>query len=296
MDNPFPPPNGAAPAAPVPPTGATPPAPPPAPPQPVPAAAPPALGPAAPAILGPAHGTVGVPPAVAPGPVAGPGPAAPTGAGVPPTPRRGPSRTVVALAVGLVCLAVGGGAGFAAGVATDAGVAVVAWLDEPAYSDAWTDDGWTDEWSDGGWEGSGTRQDPWLFDGYTVSGDEWEVLLEEPYEATAEILAHDDVNVPPPDGTEYWIVPVTAIYYGPSSQVSAWGAVDVGFVGDDGVHVDGQCGAVPHALVGTGLIGSDDTVTGNVCVAVPAGAPGLWTLSLEGYQPWHFKATDPLAG
>src|SRR5690606_29865911 len=67
-------------------------------PQPVPAAAPPALGPAAPAILGPAHGTVGVPPAVAPGPVAGPGPAVPTGAGVPPTPRRGPSRTVVALA------------------------------------------------------------------------------------------------------------------------------------------------------------------------------------------------------
>ncbi len=137
-------------------------------------------------------------------------------------------------------------------------------------------------------EGSGTRQDPWLFDGYTVGGDEWEVLLEEPYEATAEILAHDDVNVPPPDGTEYWIVPVTAIYYGPSSQVSAWGAVDVGFVGDDGVHVDGQCGAVPHALVGTGLIGTDDTVTGNVCVAVPAGAPGLWTLSLEGYQRWYF--------
>src|SRR5690606_41464973 len=62
---------------------------------------------------------------------------------------------------------------------------------------------------------------------------------------------------------------------------------DVGFVGDDGVHVDGQCGAVPHALVGTGLIGTDDTVTGNVCVAVPAGAPGLWTLSLEGYQPWR---------
>ena len=110
------------------------------------------------------------------------------------------------------------------------------------------------------------------------------------------MLAHDDVNAPPPDGVEYWIVPVTATYTGSSSQVTAWGAVDVGFVGDDGVHAESGCGAVPHALVSTGLIGSGDTVTGNVCLAVPAGAPGLWTLSLERYEPWYLRAADPLAG
>ncbi len=199
-----------------------------------------------------------------------------------------------------MCLVVGGGTGYAAGVATDAGARIAAWVTAPtddAYGDEWPGDGWSDEdWSEGDWEGTGTRDDPWLFDGYTIGGVEWEVLLEEPYEATAEVLAHDDVNTPPPDGTEYWIVPVTATYTGSSSEVTAWGAVDIGFVGDDGVPADGGCGAVPQALVGTGLIGAGDTVTGNVCLAVPAGAPGLWTMSLEREEPWYLRAADPLAG
>ncbi|MGN6240826.1 MAG: hypothetical protein ACTHNI_13945 [Cellulosimicrobium cellulans] len=227
----------------------------------------------------------------------GPGPTYPV-AGLPglppPAARRGLSRTAVGLIVGAACLAVGGGVGFAAGVASDAGGQIAAWYTAP--TDDWSDEDWSDEdWSDGEWEGSGTPDDPWFFDGYTIGGEEWEVLLDPPYEATAEVLAHSDVNAAPPDGTEYWIVPVTATYFGPSSQVTAWGAIDLGFVGDDGVVADGQCGAVPDPLVGTGLIGTDDTVSGNVCLAVPAGAPGLWTLSLEGYEPWYLTADDPLA-
>ncbi|MCR1981517.1 hypothetical protein NSA53_04590 [Cellulosimicrobium cellulans] len=242
----------------------------------------------------------GVPQPAAPHP--GPShPQAPRPAPTPPAPgRTGLSRTAVGLLVGVVCLVVGGGTGYAAGVATDAGARIAAWVTAPtddAYGDEWPGDGWSDEdWSEGDWEGTGTRDDPWLFDGYTIGGVEWEVLLEEPYEATAEVLAHDDVNTPPPDGTEYWIVPVTATYTGFSSQVTAWGAVDIGFIGDDGVSADGGCGAVPQALVGTGLIGAGDTVTGNVCLAVPAGAPGLWTLSLEREEPWYLRAADPLAG
>ncbi|WP_426311239.1 hypothetical protein [Cellulosimicrobium sp. E-16] len=301
MSNPFAPPSQsspgtapapsaapAAPTAPAPATSAPVPTPPgyPAPPQATPPRSPIGPGPA-PIGYGP------VPPVpLAPGPtypVAGlPGPH-------PPATRRGLSRTAVGLIVGAACLAVGGGVGFAAGVASDAGGRIADWYTAPV-EDEWSED-WSDEdWSEGEWEGSGTRADPWFFDGYTVAGEEWEVLLDPPYEATAEVLAHSDVNVAPPEGTEYWIVPVTATYYGPSSQVSAWGAIDVGFVGDDGVHEDGQCGAVPDALVGAGLVGTDDTVSGNVCVAVPAGAPGLWTLSLEGYEPWYLTADDPLAG
>lgn len=228
----------------------------------------------------------------------GPGPTYPV-AGLPGPPplaaRRGLSRTAVGLIVGAACLALGGGVGFTAGVASDAGGRIAAWYTAPP--DDWSDEDWSDEdWSEGEWEGSGTPDDPWFFDGYTIGGDEWEVLLDPPYEATAEILAHSDINVAPPEGTEYWIVPVTATYYGPSSQVSAWGALELGFVGDDGVQADGQCGAVPDALVGTGLVGTDDTVSGNVCLAVPAGAPGLWTLSLEGYEPWYLTVGDPLAG
>lgn len=303
MNNPFAPPSQSTPATPSAPSAApaapTAPAPtaPPATSAPVPTPGYPGPPQAAspPPPIGPGPAPVGYGP-VPPGPLA-PGPTYPV-AGLPgpppPATRRGLSRTAVGLIVGAACLAVGGGVGFAAGVASDAGGRIADWYTEPV-EDEWSED-WSDEdWSEGEWEGSGTRADPWFFDGYTVAGEEWEVLLDPPYEATAEILAHSDVNVAPPEGTEYWIVPVTATYYGPSSQVSAWGAIDVGFVGDDGVHVDGQCGAVPDALVGTGLVGTDDTVSGNVCVAVPAGAPGLWTLSLEGYEPWYLTADDPLA-
>lgn len=307
MNNPFAPPSqstsspsGPPPAAPGPPpppvpapghatapTGAAPVTLSPTPPQPPPGYGPVPVG----------HGPV--PPGTAPTAPLPPGPTYPV-AGLPgpppPAARRGLSRTAVGLIVGAACLAVGGGAGFAAGVASDAGGQIAAWYTAPVEDEWSEEDSSEEDWSEGEWEGSGTRADPWFFDGYTVAGDEWEVLLDPPYEATAEILAHSDVNAAPPAGTEYWIVPVTATYYGPSSQVSAWGALDIGFVGDDGVHADGQCGAVPDALVGTGLVGTDDTVSGNVCLAVPAGAPGLWTLSLEGYEPWYLTVGDPLAG
>lgn len=230
-------------------------------------------------------------PGAAPVPVATPGGphAAP--------PRKGLSRTAVGLIAGSVCLVLGGGLGFAGGVASDAGAGIAAWFTDPVASDEWYDDGSGDAWSDEEWygeewEGSGTPDDPWFFDGLSIGGDEWDVWLDQPYEATAEILAHDDVNVAPPAGTEYWIVPVTATYFGPSSQVTAWGAVDVGYVDDDGTQVTDQCGAVPDALVGAGFIGTDDTVSGNVCLAVPAGAQGLWTLSIEHGEPTYI-ATDP---
>ena len=307
MSNPFAPPSQstsgpsgpppAAPGSPPPPVpasghAAAPPAAAPVPFSPTPPQAPPGYGPAP---IG--HGPV--PPGTAPtGPLPpGPGPTYPVAGlpGPPPlAPRRGLSRTAVGLIVGAACLAVGGGVGFAAGVASDAGRQIADWYTAP--TDDWSDDDWSGEdWPEGEWEGSGTPDDPWFFDGYTIGGEEWEVLLDPPYEATAEVLAHSDVNAAPPEGTEYWIVPVTATYFGPSSQVTASGAVDLGFVGDGGVVADGQCGAVPDALVGTGIIGTDDTVSGNVCLAVPAGAAGLWTLSLEGYEPWYLTADDPLA-
>ncbi|MGM7424423.1 hypothetical protein ABWU78_18505, partial [Cellulosimicrobium sp. CpK407] len=229
MSNPFAPPNQSTsgPSGPPPPAPGTP-----LPPVPVPgsASAPPAPGPSPlahtpPLQPPPGHGPVpgyGPVPSGAPGtgptyPVAGlPGPP-------PPAARRGLSRTAVGLIVGAACLAVGGGVGFAAGVASDAGGQIADWYTAP--TDDWSDDGWSDEdWPEGEWEGSGTPDDPWFFDGYTIGGEEWEVLLDPPYEATAEVLAHSDVNAAPPEGTEYWIVPVTATYFGPSSQVTASGA------------------------------------------------------------------------
>jgi len=237
-------------------------------------------------------------PAAASAPGGPPRPLATAGGPHAAPPRAGLSRTAVALITGGVCLAVGGGLGFAGGVATDAGTRLADWFADPGYSDDWSQEEWSDdEWyGKEDWEGSGTAADPWYFDGLSISGDEWDVWLDQPYEATAEILAHDGVNVAPPAGTQYWIVPVTATYYGPSSQVSAWGAVDVGFVDEDGTEATGRCGAVPDALVGAGFIGTDDVVTGNVCLAVPAGAQGLWTLSIEHGEPAYIAADPAVVG
>jgi len=137
-------------------------------------------------------------------------------------------------------------------------------------------------------EDGGTFDDPWALEG-EVYTDEWSVLLEIPHEATAEILAHNDVNVSPADGMEYWIVPVDAMYLGPSSTVTAHGSIDLWFVDRDGNEYTEGCGDVPDSLVGTGLIGTDDSAQGNVCLEVPAGADGLWVLAVDDYMPVHLS-------
>lgn len=164
----------------------------------------------------------------------------------------------------------------------------------PLFDDPTSDEyAWEDEHGgdDGYWgQDGGTIDDPWLLSD-EVYTDEWSFLFDQPYEATAEILAHNDVNAPPADGMEYWIVPVYATYTGPSSTVTAHGAIDLWFVDAEGAEFPDGCGDVPDALVGTGLIGTDDSVHGNVCLEVPAGADGLWGLGADDHGPVYL--TDP---
>ena len=123
----------------------------------------------------------------------------------------------------------------------------------------------------------GSRDNP-LPVGTPVSTPEWEIALGAPREAQDEIQAENQFNGAPPTGMEYWIVPVTATYTGTESG-HAGTDLGVGFVGSDARTYSDMCGVIPDDLWDVGQVYGGGTATGNVCVVVPAGAHGLWTVT-----------------
>ncbi|MFF2623123.1 hypothetical protein [Oerskovia jenensis] len=217
---------------------------------------------------------------------------------VPGTPggRTGPSRVLVGVLAGVAGLVIGGVGATGVTLAVVAGNELFA--DAEAAADPWPlgpvpdEESW-DTYGDEDVAGrdGGTVEDPWLLSD-EVYTEEWSVLLDAPYEATAEVLAHNDVNVPPADGMEYWIVPVHTTYFGPSLEASAPQSITLELVDGTGTVFDGRCGVVPDGLTGKGFMSTDESVSGNVCLPVPAGAPGLWRLTIDDYMPVYLT-TDP---
>ncbi len=134
----------------------------------------------------------------------------------------------------------------------------------------------------------GTRQTP-LQVGETVTNDDWEITLAPPREAAAEVAEANRFNDPPADGMEYWIVPVTATYVGDDTGRPG-SALTVKFVGTDNRTYSDRCGVLPDPLDEIDELYADGTAEGNVCVSVPAGADGLWTVSTIMGSPTFFSA------
>ncbi|MFJ4109080.1 hypothetical protein [Oerskovia enterophila] len=134
----------------------------------------------------------------------------------------------------------------------------------------------------------GTRANPFPV-GTTVSNEDWSLVLGTPREAWGEISAENQFNSPPEAGLEFWIVPVTATYQGATSG-TPWLDITVKFVGDDSVTYEDYCGVIPGDLDEVGELYAGGVAEGNVCVAVPAGAPGLWTATTGWGEPSFFTA------
>jgi len=135
----------------------------------------------------------------------------------------------------------------------------------------------------------GSRDNP-LPIGETVSNQDWQVVLEAPREAWAEIAAANQFNSPPKPGMEYWIVPITATYTGNNTGNPMFG-ITVKFVGLDNRTYDGYCGVIPDPVNDVGDLYKGGVARGNKCVAIPAGANGLWTVSTGlGGKPVFFAA------
>ena len=123
----------------------------------------------------------------------------------------------------------------------------------------------------------GSRGNPFPI-GKTVTNEEWEITLGAPHEAGAEIAAENQFNDPPKSGMEFWIVPITATYTGADTGNTSFG-ITVKFVGSDNRTYDDRCGVMPTPLDDVGELYKGGVAEGNRCVAIPAGAEGLWTVS-----------------
>jgi hypothetical protein len=124
---------------------------------------------------------------------------------------------------------------------------------------------------------AGSRQNP-LPIGAAVSNEDWDVTLGAPREAWAEITSENQFNDPPEAGMEFWIVPVTATYKGDDTGNTGF-EIQVKFVGSDNRTYDDYCGVIPNPLADVGELYPGGEAAGNVCVAVPPGADGLWSVS-----------------
>jgi hypothetical protein len=124
---------------------------------------------------------------------------------------------------------------------------------------------------------AGSRENPYPI-GETVGNQDWKVTLGAPHEAWSEISATNEFNDPPKAGMQFWMVPVNAVYTGDATGNVAFG-VTVKFVGSDNRTYGDSCGVIPTPLSDIGDLYKNGVAKGNTCVAVPAGADGLWTVS-----------------
>lgn len=100
-------------------------------------------------------------------------------------------------------------------------------------------------------------------------------------DATDAVLAENEFNRPPEDGSVFVMVPVTATLEGAESGTVAADVV-AQFVGSDGITYRPGCelNDIPDALNTVGEIYSGATATGNVCASVPVGVVdgGTWVV------------------
>ena len=137
---------------------------------------------------------------------------------------------------------------------------------------------------------AGTRENPFRIDD-PVGNDDWDIQLGEPYEAWDEVRAENQFNDPPGDGMEFWILPVTVTYVGEETGDPFWD-LDFGFVGEDSRTYDDDCGLIPDELYDVGEVYPDGEASANVCLEVPEGAPGLWTVAPQFGDPIFFTTED----
>lgn len=102
------------------------------------------------------------------------------------------------------------------------------------------------------------------------------------------IRAHDENAEGPKSGRRYVLAPLTVTFRGGNASGEPWTDLSVTWVGPDGstygaAEVD-SCGDVPEPLGNAGVLAPGASVTGNVCIRVPADAVagGIWHVVPEG--------------
>lgn len=131
--------------------------------------------------------------------------------------------------------------------------------------------------------GDGTQDNP-LDTGVAFELTDWIVEFGSTNtDAEADIAEGVGYEEPPADGRQYVMAEITVTYTGsePSDPY-----IDLGFEyhGSDGTAYgsgeDDLCGLLPNDLFEVGELSTDDSASGNICVAVPAEAidGGAWSI------------------
>lgn len=118
--------------------------------------------------------------------------------------------------------------------------------------------------------------------GSEMTTGNWTVVVSEVVpDATAQVLAANEFNVPPAEGYQYFMFQVAATYQGESSS-TAW--ADLLF----GVYVDGSvysepCGTIPGDLLDAPEVFAGSTAKGGQCIAVPTTGLDTAAIGVEDY-------------
>lgn len=129
----------------------------------------------------------------------------------------------------------------------------------------------------------GTRENPYPI-GSVIESDDWRVVINSvTLAATDAIMADNQFNEAPAEGSEYILVNYSATYIGddPDGQMSAF--VSVEYVTADGTTVNALDSFVlaPDPIDSTSTLYTDATATGNTAMAVPTASAGQGVLAVR---------------
>ncbi|GAA2171298.1 hypothetical protein GCM10010403_45740 [Glycomyces rutgersensis] len=119
--------------------------------------------------------------------------------------------------------------------------------------------------------------------GSEVTTGNWTVVVSEVVpDATEQVLAANEFNVPPAEGFQYFMFQVAATYQGEESSI-AWTDLLFGVYVDSSVYSE-PCGIIPGDLVGAPEVFAGGTASGSQCIAVPTA--GLDTAAIGVQDFW----------
>lgn len=124
----------------------------------------------------------------------------------------------------------------------------------------------------GGSSDEGTRENPYPI-GSTIENDDWRVVVNSVTpNATDAVLAENELNEPPADGSQYMLVNYSTTYLGDNADGEMPAFVTVEYVRADGTTVNAldKILVAPEAIDATSTLYTDGTTTGNKAIEVPA--------------------------
>lgn len=135
-----------------------------------------------------------------------------------------------------------------------------------------------------------TRANPAAM-GETLTGEEWEIVVNSfTRNATAEVMAENMFNDPPPPGSQWALVNLTATYVGEDSGLANF--IGIAFVTDAGIVIEDFDHAVVTPDPVDGELYPGGTITGNFALAVPENEPGTIRLDLTRFGEEVFVAVN----